>query len=167
MWVARAAIVLLLGVYGWWRGEEEVRDLLFADAVFIEANVLLVAVLLVLRGLGGGGAFGRVACGVLAVVAAWGGLIGGLLAMEFAELDCQERGEAIRVALAQYRKENGAFPEGLADLPAGTVSDCGRRPLRGTILSYERVASDSYKLRYSVGVGAYEADETFPFAYRK
>ena len=165
MWLARTVTVLLVGVVCWWHGEEGARGVLFPRIPLMDFATLLVAGLLVLLGIGGGGAVGRLACGLLAVAAAWGGIGGGLHAKDAAVSDCQERGEAIREALARYREENGTFPAGLADLPAGAVSGCGRRPLRGTILVYERQSADEYDVQFGVEDGTYFADEDSSFFF--
>lgn len=73
--------------------------------------------------------------------------------------DCLARGEEVRLALRNYRLEQGQFPQQLDDL--GMVLP-GQRLLHSTLLTYQAKEGD-YRLSFANALVEYVANARYPF----
>jgi len=87
----------------------------------------------------------------------------GLSSYSSAFAECIERGEGVRVLLAEYHRTKSAYPESLAQLE--TAAPCGRIS-RPTILRYE-VKTDGYDLRFGDWLVEHTASESEMFMAHK
>lgn len=153
---ATAAVALV----GWWLGEsagssDPITGMLLAMA--LGAVIGLMA--------GGPGPLARTLSAPLIVSAGLAGHLGGSHSSQAAFNDCVYRGEEVRAAFTQYRLEHGRFPQRLSDLPGGAI--CGNRPLRGTLLHYERRGTENYALWFGDAFVVHEASGEAPFSAHK
>ncbi len=75
---------------------------------------------------------------------------GGRLSSIVDDAALQRRLTEIRLALAIYRAEHGAFPDAISDLPPGSLSAPFETLLDGSVLTYELEyvrTADGYKIR--------------------
>ena len=145
---------------GWWLGE---------SAGFPPPFVEVLLAIVIGSALGfatsGPGAVRRSIGSMLVLGALTVGYLGGGRSSEVAWNDCVHRREDVRAALAQYRQDRGGFPLDLSQLPGG--STCGNRPMRGTILRYERRADEGYVLSFGDSLAVHEATDEAPFSSHK
>lgn len=73
--------------------------------------------------------------------------------------DCLARGEEVRLALRNYRLEQGQFPQQLEDL---TIDLPGQRLLHSTLLTYQPKEGD-YRLSFANALVEYVANARYPF----
>lgn len=162
-------IVLLAaaGASGVWLGEDLVRGLLHIDSE-IRSPVTAVVVAVLLLWAAFGAAPSRFALRTLMVASLVGALVGGWFAGRHEAMlafnDCVERGEQVREALKNYRKQQGHYPDslealGMEDLP-------GKRWLRGDLLQYIG-AQRRYRLMFRDQLVTHTASETSPFMAQK
>lgn len=74
--------------------------------------------------------------------------------------ECVEKGELVRHALADYKREHGSFPPSLDRL--GMVGIPGRLTFGGSILQY-RARDAAYSLSFADGVVDWSSSESAPF----
>lgn len=162
-------IVLLAaaGAAGIWLGEDLIRTPLHTDSEIRSPATLITLGVIALWGvLGATPAHWAVRfLMILSLIgAAVGGWFGGRHEATLAFNDCVERGEEVRIALREYRKEQGRYPEslealGMEDLP-------GKRWLRGDLLQY--IGSERrYRLMFRDQLVTHMASESNAFMGQK
>lgn len=145
---------------GWWLGE----SVGFPPPYAGMGLAMVVGVALGLA-TSGPGALWRALGSLVVMGALIGGFLGGYRLSKEVMNDCVHRGEEVRAALAEYRRDHGRFPQKLSQLPRG--STCGDRLMRGTILHYQHQNGEGYAMRFGDSLSMHDATHEAPFFAHK
>jgi hypothetical protein len=154
-------VALLLGTAlcatGFWLGEEGGPPWAAVPIVTGLLGCLLVAFSVP-------GRLAKKASFAVAVMALYGlAFFAGLGSFSRAFSECIEKGESVRIHLAEYHRTKSAYPESLAQLGVAVPCDRISRP---TILRYEG-KSDGYDLRFGDWLLEHSASESEMFMAHK
>ena len=155
--VLAPALALLVCGIGFWLGEAGGRPLV--ELAIVVGIVGSVAVALAVTGR----LVAKAAAGVAMIAIYPFAFFAGLDSFGRAFNECVERGEEVRVLLADYHRSHGVYPEALDQL--GSPTPCARIS-RPTILTYERTAN-GYTLRFRDWLVEHTASEDAPFFAHK
>ncbi|MGH7436000.1 MAG: hypothetical protein ACRENE_10035 [Polyangiaceae bacterium] len=133
--------LLGLALFTWWAGEDVMRpfESMFLGGAVSVVGAVAVAALAKSR-------WSRVAWAATALATGASAFLCASSLTHDAYNDCVRRGEDVRTALALFRRDEGRYPQRLAELRAFRVP--GRRWLRANLLNY-RATPTGYDLWFT------------------